>query len=63
MIHELREQGLLASRRRVAQLMRENEHKACQPRRFRRTTDSGHAFPIAPNNLDQDFTTPEPDRH
>ncbi len=42
--------------------MRENGLKARQPRRFRRTTDSGHAFPIAPNHLDQDFTAAGPDR-
>ncbi|GJE13707.1 hypothetical protein FOHLNKBM_4771 [Methylobacterium longum] len=51
MTHELREQGLAAGRRRVARLMRENGLKARQPRRFRRTTDSGHAFPVAPNHL------------
>ncbi len=62
MTHELREQGLAAGRRRVARLMRENGLKARQPRRFRRTTDSGHAFPIAPNHLDQDFTAAGPDR-
>src|SRR3954462_11960324 len=53
MTHELREQGLAAGRRSVARLMRENGLKARQPRRFRRTTDSGHAFPLAPNHLDQ----------
>ena len=62
MTHELREQGLAAGRRRVARLMRENGLKARQPRRFRRTTDSGHAFPVAPNHLDQDFTAAGPDR-
>ena len=62
MTHELREQGLAAGRRRVARLMRENGLKARKPRRFRRTTDSGHAFPVAPNHLDQNFTAPGPDR-
>jgi putative transposase len=62
MTHELREQGLAAGRRRVARLMRENGLRARQPRRFRRTTDSGHAFPVAPNRLDQDFTAAGPDR-
>jgi putative transposase len=62
MTHELREQGLAAGRRRVARLMRENGLKARQPRRFRRTTDSGHAFPVAPNHLDQNFTAAGPDR-
>ena len=61
MTHELREQGLAAGRRRVARLMRENGLRARQPRRFRRTTDSQHAFPVAPNRLDQDFTAAAPD--
>jgi transposase InsO family protein len=61
MTHELREQGLETGRRRVARLMRENGLRARQPRRFRRTTDSQHAFPVAPNRLDQDFTAAAPD--
>ena len=60
MMHEVREQGLMAGRRRVARLMRENGLKARQPRRFRRTTDSQHAFPVAPNRLDQDFAAATP---
>lgn len=27
-----------------------------QKRRFKRTTDSEHSWPVAPNILDQDFT-------
>jgi putative transposase len=61
MTHELREQGLETGRRRVARLKRENGLRARQPRRFRRTTDSQHAFPVAPNRLDQDFTAAAPD--
>jgi putative transposase len=60
MTHELRGQGLEAGRRRVARLMRENGLRARQPRRFRRTTDSLHAFPVAPNLLDQDFSAERP---
>jgi len=56
MVHELRDNGLAIGRRRVARLMRENGMKARQKRRFKRTTDSLHAFPVAPNLLDQDFT-------
>ena len=55
MMHELRDNGLLIGRRRVARLMRENDMKARQKRRFKRTTDSLHAFPVAPNLIDQDF--------
>lgn len=60
MTHERRDQGLKAGRRRVARLMRENGLRARQPRRFKRSTDSRHAFPVAPNLLDQDFTTERP---
>lgn len=60
MTHELRDQGLKAGRRRVARLMRENGLRARQPRRFKRTTDSLHAFPVAPNLLDQDFSAKRP---
>ena len=56
MRHELRDQDLMAGRRRVARLMRENGLRARQPRRFKRTTDSLHALPVAPNLLDKDFT-------
>ena len=35
---------------------------ARRKRRFRRTTDSAHAFPVAPNLLGRDFTASAPDR-
>jgi putative transposase len=60
MTRELQDQGLRVGRRRTARLMRENGLRARQPRRFRRTTDSLHAFPVAPNLLDQDFTASGP---
>jgi len=53
---ELQDEGLQVGRRRTARLMRENGLKARQKRRFTRTTDSHHAFPIAPNLLEQDFS-------
>lgn len=61
-MHELRDAGLPIGHRRVARLMRENGMKARQRRRFRRTIDSLHAFPVAPNLLDQDFTATGPNR-
>jgi putative transposase len=51
MTRELQGQGLPIGRRRTARSMRENGLKARQKRRFKRTTDSHHAFPIAPNLL------------
>jgi putative transposase len=62
MVHELRHNGLSIGRRRVARLMRENGLRARQKRRFKRTTDSLHAFPIAPNLLDQDFAAARPNQ-
>ena len=46
MTHELRDQGLQVGRRRTARLMHDNGLKARQKRRFKRTTDSEHAWPI-----------------
>lgn len=62
MVHELRDNRLAIGRRRIARLMRENGMKARQKRRFKRTTDSLHAFPVAPNLLDQDFTASGPNQ-
>ena len=56
MTRELQDDGHLIGRRRTARLMRENGMKARQKRRFKRTTDSHHSWPVAPNIIDQDFT-------
>jgi transposase InsO family protein len=42
--------------------MRENGLYARQKPRFKRTTDSQHAFPVAPNIIDQDFAATAPDQ-
>jgi transposase InsO family protein len=55
MTAELREAGVAVGRHRVARLMRDNGLKAFQKRRFKKTTDSNHKGPIAPNILDQNF--------
>jgi putative transposase len=60
MTPELRDDGLTVGRRRTARLMRENGLRARQTRRFKRTTDSHHTWPVAPNLLDQDFTAAGP---
>lgn len=61
MTRELQDEGLAVGRRRTARLMRQNGLKARQKRRFKRTTDSLHAFPVAPNLIDQDFSAERPD--
>ncbi len=55
MVYELREQGFDVGRRRIARLMKENGMEARQKRRFKRTTDSNHDNPIAPNLLGRNF--------
>jgi len=62
MVHELREKGFDVGRRRVARLMRENGLKARIKRRFRRTTDSRHEYPVTDNVLDRAFTATAPNQ-
>ena len=59
---ELNEDGFEVGRHRVARLMRENALKALQRKRFKKTTDSDHGGPVAPNLLDQDFTATAPNQ-
>ena len=57
---ELHEAGERLSRKRVARLMREAGLQARRRRRFKRTTDSDHTFPVASNVLDRRFTVEGP---
>ncbi len=59
---ELVASGLACGRNRVARLMRQNGIWAKQARRYRPTTDSVHADPVAPNLLAQQFTVAAPNR-
>ena len=61
MAAELQAQGIEVGRHRVARLMRDNGLKALQKRRFKKTTDSDHKGPVAPNILEQDFSATGPD--
>ena len=62
MTRELRDIGLVVGRRRIARLMRDNGLQARQKRRFKRDHGHHHAWPVAPNLLDQDFTATGPDK-
>lgn len=54
---ELQEQGILASRPRVARLMRKHAIRSIIRKKYRvQTTDSNHGFAIAENYLNQEFT-------
>lgn len=52
---ELRAKGRRIGKKRVERLMRQHGIAARRKRRFRRTTDSNHSHPIAPNVLDRNF--------
>ena len=52
---ELRARGECVARKRVARLMREEGLRARVRRRFVRTTDAAHAYPLAPNVLARRF--------
>jgi putative transposase len=49
-------------RKRVARLMQEEGIEGQRKRRFRITTDSRHAHPVAPNELNRNFTASAPNK-
>jgi transposase InsO family protein len=60
---ELRDQGFMVNRKRVARIMREHGVVGVPRRVFRgTTTDSAHDEPVAPNRLNRDFMTAAPNR-
>jgi putative transposase len=59
---ELKARGHHVGKKRVERLMREDAIQGRQKRRFRRTTDSNHAMPIAPNVLGRNFKTSAPNK-
>lgn len=52
---DLRADGFKVGKNRVARLMRHENLRGDPPKRFRRTTDSKHDKPVAPNLLDRNF--------
>ncbi len=58
---ELQAQGLAVGRHRVMQIMRANGLKVRPKKRFVRTTNSSHSYPVSPNRLGQNFKTFGPD--
>lgn len=57
---DIQAEGLAVGRHRIARLIRDNGLIALQKPRFKKTTDSAHDRPVAPNLLDQDFSTSGP---
>jgi transposase InsO family protein len=59
---ELRAAGEKVGRKRIARLMKQAHLEGRKLRRFRKTTDSNHQLPIAPNLLERDFTATAPNQ-
>ncbi|MCL4686422.1 IS3 family transposase [Myxococcota bacterium] len=59
-LRDLREKKIPVSRKRIARLMREGGLVARRCRRFRVTTNSNHAFPVAANVLMREFRVDAP---
>ena len=62
MLREVRARGFPAGKERVERIMRENGIRARHKRRYKATTDSKHALPIAPNVLDRNFAPSAPNQ-
>ncbi len=56
MTRELQDDGFSIGHRRTVRLMRENGLRGRQKHRFKRTTDSENARPVAPDIIEQDST-------
>ena len=59
---EVKSQGILCGENRIARLMRQMGLQAKHPRGWKRTTDSRHLHPVAPNLLQQNFVSPGPNQ-
>ena len=58
---ELRQQGVKASRNRVARLMHQAAIRSIMYKKYRvQTTDSAHDYPVAKNLLNREFTAEKP---
>ena len=62
MTEELKEAGVNVGHRRVGRLMRDNGIRDERSKKYKVTTDSHHAFNIAPNLLDGDFSATAPNQ-
>lgn len=62
MTAELNELGIRVGQGRVGRLMRQNGIHVIRSKKFKRTTDSNHAFSITPNLLQQDLNARGPNQ-
>jgi putative transposase len=62
MHEELRERGHRVGKARIERVMRENGIRGRHKRRWKATTDSQHALPVAPNLIARDFSPARPNQ-
>jgi len=62
MLKALKDAGYAVGRFRARSLMKKAGLEIKRPKRFKRTTDSRHKRPVAPNRVKQQFTVEQPDR-
>jgi len=61
-VRELKAEGITIGRHRARKIMRLTNLRGRQPRGWKRTTDSRHGYPVAPNLLNREFTVAAPNR-
>ena len=62
MSQALKAAGYNVGRFRARSLMKKAGLKVKRPKRFKKTTDSRHSLPVAPDRVNQQFTVEQPDR-
>lgn len=60
---DLRAVGFKVGKKRIARLMRDDGLRGDPPKKFRRTTDSKHDKPVAPNLLNREFAATKAPNH
>jgi transposase InsO family protein len=58
----LRDEGQTVGKNRVARVMHIEQLRAKAARKYKATTHSKHNLPVAPNRLEQDFTSDVPNQ-
>jgi transposase InsO family protein len=61
-LHQMVKAKISCSRKRVWRLMKQVNIQSARKKAYKRTTNSNHHNPIAPNLLGRNFTCPEPNR-
>jgi transposase InsO family protein len=62
MLKDLKAKGFYCGKNRIAAIMRKNGIRSKIKRKFKRTTDSEHSHPVAPNILQQRFSVDAPNK-